>query len=403
MRRTHISLLLAVFIVAGCDGTCPPGGAVQQNGRCQDDVSSETDDDDASGPTSADDTDVPDDDLPASPTTTFLGNISFYSREAMDQFCAKYDRIYGDASIVGPEFDDAADFGCLKEVQGSLYVANTKWTSWKLPNLEVVGWGLSISGNADLTSLTPSKLIVVGDTFSISGSPLLSNLDTSSLTIRGGISIASMDGLTDFAIAQTEHMYGSVSFSACANLESIDLSRVSIDAENVSVVGLPALRQFHGVGVDSVDGYTYVFSNPLLALIDLSSLQEMSTHAFFGNAPDLVLKLDNLAVVHLGLSVPTGLAGLSVDKLTTVEGPLSIGTTNLVGLDSFGALRRIDGDLTISGNSLLTSVAGLSNVEDIGGNVSITSNGLLGDVAAQALVDAIGRENIAGTVSIYDN
>lgn len=426
-------------VVIACGDECPPGEGLDAEGTCRllafeggtDDGSatSETDeapstDGDTDEPGGSD-SDVPDDGLPTSPSTTFLGNISFYTPESMQQFCAKFDRVYGDVSIAGPLVDDDVHFDCLEEVQGYLSVTETRWTSWHLRGLRVVGRNLSISSNDRLASFAPSQPLVVGGDVSFQGSPDLADLSLADLTVRGGLTLSAMDGLTSFAMSQADPMRGPLNLTSCGALRSIDLSGVQFFAEQVTIAGMSALEDLDLGGVYGETPYIQVYSNPLLGSvslgglsgrvetasvfanpeleqIDLGGVSSLGALSVFSNGAALMIDLRALETLSGSLTVPqTGV--LRVDSLRDIGQDLSISSTQLVDLASFASVRTVGGRLSITSNDLLTSVTGLAGIESVSGDVDISWNDLLGDAAAQALVDAIGEENIGGTVTVRGN
>ena len=90
-------------------------------------------------------------------------------------------------------------------------------------------------------------------------------------------------------------------------------------------------------------------------------------------------------------------------SLAQVDG-LEVATCDsLVDLSTFAALRVVDGDLVLDGNTSLTDVSALSGIEEIHGDLILRGNTSLADADAQALVTAIGEENVSGTVTLEDN
>ena len=63
----------------------------------------------------------------------------------------------------------------------------------------------------------------------------------------------------------------------------------------------------------------------------------------------------------------------------------------------------MDGDLFLWGNASLLSVSDLDGIQQLGGDLNISNDTSLGTDAAEALRDAIGTDNIGGTITIAGN
>jgi len=97
----------------------------------------------------------------------------------------------------------------------------------------------------------------------------------------------------------------------------------------------------------------------------------------------------------------TSLADLSC--LQTVGGNLSIVWSDLTSAQGLENLTSITDDLVILENSGLADVGALHGIQTVGGDFMVMDNPSLSAADAQALLDAIGAENVGGTVTIMGN
>ena len=61
------------------------------------------------------------------------------------------------------------------------------------------------------------------------------------------------------------------------------------------------------------------------------------------------------------------------------------------------------GGLTISENAVLTDLGGLFGLTSIGGDLQVTGNASLTEEEVASFIDAVGEENIAGSIYAGEN
>jgi hypothetical protein len=169
---------------------------------------------------------------------------------------------------------------------------------------------------------------------------------------------------------------------------------VSVDYGGHSALLLPSLTDVSGwFRLDDNSGLLTV-ETPMLeaaAFISISQSSSLSLVSFptLTSCPYVHLEEnDSLAVIDLPLLTSTDLLLWSNDALETVDGFPSL---------------SVLGELQMSTNSSLTDVTGLHDVTAIVGDLTVADNPSLPTSAAEALRDAIGIENIGGTITISGN
>jgi hypothetical protein len=239
-----------------------------------------------------------------------------------------------------------------------------------------IGGSLDIGtgpGMEAITDLTPLEdLVEVAEFLSIQGSMTtlngLHNLVSvgNSFTITGANQLTDLTGLTSLQSVGNLHLVGLVSLTSLSGLSS--LAAVGF----LNLENLPFLTDFSGMPA-AVDIETLVITNTQ----QLTSLD---------GAP----AMSNLRLLALnGNQALNDLNGLSASTfLTDPPDDAAIGITsnnallNLIGLP---AVERI-GSLNISGNSALTSLAGLENLVEVWSSLSVQENSFLADCSMLATV-----------------
>ncbi len=61
------------------------------------------------------------------------------------------------------------------------------------------------------------------------------------------------------------------------------------------------------------------------------------------------------------------------------------------------------GDVTLDGNTTLTSLDGLFNIRSIGGDLNISNNPALSQAEIDRFIAALGAENVAGMIYMSGN
>ncbi|MBX2799890.1 MAG: hypothetical protein KTR31_19580 [Myxococcales bacterium] len=294
-----------------------------------------------------------------------------------------------------PALQELAETNAVVRIDGDLRIERTglrQLDHWAFQFLETLGGSLRIVDNPELASVegftllpeAPGDLVVADD-------PLLRG-------VTGFDNLRRVGG--DLVLARNEGMEQLTGF---VNLTAVDGTLTLDDLPELRsanpLVGLSELVEVGGLGVLRL---------PVSRFDALPALHTVSGDLRFEDNDDLddIDGFDALETLVGTLSVvmhPTldGLGGLS--ELTALGG-LQL-QDNLV-LDDLSALAQIvaiTGDAEVRDNGGLTTLAPLHGVGSVGGAVTVTGNDRLSDAAASAWIDAIGPENIGGTVTVKDN
>lgn len=336
-------------------------------------------------------------------STALLGDISFYTADAVAAFCDRYDRVYGAVTIMSSGITDEQDFSCLLEVHGPLNVIGTAWTRWHLPNLRRVYGDLQITDHEDLASVEFGSELTLDGALIMTRLPGLAAVDASRLMTRGSIQLSEIPLLPSFTLAHGEPATGRVDFTNLAGMETIDLSGIQMKVDRLDLRGMPSLVSLDGAGLWGTPDTVSINLEPQpdsSVQVDLPGLTEMGrTSISLGEGAEL--GLDGVRVVHGDLifwlmELP------SLPNLTDIDGDLQIESTKLIDLDELSSVRTIGESLMVSYNDSLVSISGLHGVTRVGGRLEIYSNESLPRGAPRALVDAIGEENIGGSIYASD-
>ena len=225
-----------------------------------------------------------------------------------------------------------------------------------------------------------------------------------------------MDG--NFSVSET----GAHDFSGLDSIRRVRGALVLMDS-SATLEGLDALATVGGtLRLSNVDR--------VRDLQGLSGLTEIGGHLRIEDAPALTslsgmtalrnitasVWLERTEVASLApLQTVLAVGGVRLDtnsQLTSTAGlPPVIELSELVlhwnsslaeltGLDT---VRSVTGDLAVDGHVELDSLMELMEIGSVGGNFSVQNNTVLSDADGEALRDAIGSENIAGTITIGGN
>jgi hypothetical protein len=172
-------------------------------------------------------------------------------------------------------------------------------------------------------------------------------------------------------------------------------------ARPTNFTGLAALRT---VGGDVAVG-TSTGGSTLTEISGLNALETIGGALSFSYIDELRY-IDGLTSLQ-SVGGEVGFSGnelAGMPGLSALEscGGLWISNTELRDLDNFASLTTIDGDLQIYSNYYLATVTGLHNVTAVTGIFNLSVNAEITPAEAEALRDAIGVENITGTVTIIE-
>ncbi|RRA98125.1 putative Ig domain-containing protein [Larkinella rosea] len=287
------------------------------------------------------------------------GDVVLSSQEKIDAFPAGCTNLPGSLNIFGDDVSSLSALSGLQSIGGYLSIGETPGlvNLTGLDNLTAVGGDFFILGNASLKSLTGlGKLIRIEGVARITANPQLTNLTgLDNLTAVGGyLGIDNNDLLN--------------SLTALEKLKSLKSLDISYNPKLSSLTGLENLS--------TVTEYLTISSNDVLN--NLTALSKLTSLGGLGvvNNPQLIslTGLDNITTLTKGSLLITSnerLTSLSaLSKLTRMDmDPVSViysitidnspGLTNLTGLDN---LVDFQGDLYITKNDNLVSLAALSKL-----------------------------------------
>jgi hypothetical protein len=182
-------------------------------------------------------------------------------------------------------------------------------------------------------------------------------------------------------------------FSGFESLTSIT-GNLEIE-ENAKLNSLATLSSLATVGKLLI-----IHLNPLIT--NLQGLEKLGSIPINLRNNGLNLSTRSVAPSIVGLSVSgnsslTSLTGLS--SVTSIgTGGLELGSTALTSLAGLSSLQTVDGDVTIYGNSSLPNLVGLNAVTSISGALRLNNNAILANITALSSLTAIG-----GLLLIQDN
>lgn len=279
---------------------------------------------------------------------------------------------------------------------------------------------------SDCINLTVGMTIGVGSGASdITNIDALSNLQTTSnsIFIRNNPGLTNLNGLSNLTSIGLELTIENN--DALTDLTGLD--NVSFIQGWFHVEGNQNLTSLNGIGpFPTLNSYLYIDGNP--SLTDLSALSSLTSVGGFliiinNNSLTAINGLNSLTQVVAGPSGPgflyigdnnamttlNGFANLTsvsnnfeieynnslqtlnaFSNLTTVGSASTnkmviSGLPNLLSIDDFGSLTSVAGNLQITDNDALASLAGLTNPFTIGGTLTITGNSSLSQCEAAAV------------------
>jgi hypothetical protein len=347
--------------------------------------------------------------LPA--LTTIGEDARLGAGTAIDRLSAPALTIIGGSLIVGDWTDSELDLRGLAAIGGDLHAPQAPQAA-QLPALVVVDGDVELG--AALTTVALPALTTVGGTLALD-SPTLATVALPRLRNVGALRVAS-PLVTTLALPRLTTA-GSLQLAAAAlaTLELPALTAVGaelvVDASALAELRLPALQQAPAVVVGGSPALARIEA-PLLAavddrlelrgtaLADLSGFPQLAAAgdvALVGN-PHLVrvdaaltaldglllegnpslAALDGLAAVtaieHLHVAGNPALASLEGLHHVATAGDVVIDDNGIVTMEGLRSLHDVAGDLSISGNGALTSLAGLARLSRVGAALGIDGN-----------------------------
>lgn len=338
----------------------------------------------------------------------------------------------------------------LSIVTGNVVVvANPDVTSLDaLASLRKVGSGVVVEANQSLTSIaalggltTFQSMSIVGNEVlaDLSGFETFTDLHNVSLGIMANPSLTSVHGLQNVTAIKTLGIDNNPALVSVADLGALRSAAVIDVSSNVALpsLELPALQTVSVRVVVNQNAELASVSLPVLtslgesiqvdyngALATVTTPELVLTGAYIARANASLTTISSpklaFATLDVILNTAPGLTSVDFTNLTTIGGELQIASVPLADLSGFakvsslgshldieacgaltdftglGPIARVPGNLTISGNAQLSSLAGLGMTE-VGGNLTITSNPNLPLAAAQSFASGI---SVGGTTTI---
>ncbi len=372
--------------------------------------------------------------------------------------CAEGNAIEGDLILEGLDLTDArlAELDCLCAVGGNLLITGTGLTDLTalrslesagslevvdntlletldgLSALATVDGPLQVARNASLARIEGLSALTSTGPLSLIELPVVNFRGLESLVTVGGDltldqlpNIVSMQGLSaldfvdgNFLVSNTgDHDFSGLNrirrvrnaFVVADSLATLDgLDSLATVGGTVQLQRVSQLRDLNGLsGLSGIGGHLRIEDAGLLNSISgMNSLQGISGSVWLERT-----NVGSLAPLQTTLSV----GGLRLDtnpELTSTAGmPPVIALSELVlhwnasldELTGLNTVRTIEGDLMIDGHVQLGSLVDLMDVISVGGDLSVQNNTVLSGADGEALRDAIGEENIGGTITISGN
>jgi hypothetical protein len=292
---------------------------------------------------------------------------------------------------------------------------------WTYPGCKAIAGELTINGS-DITNLNGlSGLFSVEGNLSVGslingGNPLLDHIEgLNNLNFVGGSliialnnSLTSLEGLGGLnAVAGDLHIRNNCSLADLSGLGNLtNIGGTLFIENNVALTHLSGLDNLNSIAGDLYIGYNLL----------LTSLEGLSNVTFTGGEISIYFNnhLTNLnglegltstgALYIMGNSVLSDLSGL--ENLESIDGSLWIGginpqssNTSLISLTGLSKLTSVGKNLVINYNPNLTSLIGLNQLKSIGGKLSLHFNDKLTSLSG---LDSISAGSISG-LDITDN
>jgi hypothetical protein len=284
-----------------------------------------------------------------------------------------------------------------------------------------VAGSVVVADDPALTALLGGdELTTVGGDIALANLPLLAQLGsfTALAEVGGNIELTGLGKLEqirnwDGLESLDGHLWirgnaGLEDISAFPHLVSIGHG-LSID-DNPALAGLTGFLQLESVGALGIPGVdadlTFIGDTQLTntAFNPVGAQQFCVPRGQVDQKEDAFDSIETLG--GLRFSGDDALAALpQMPCLTAIAGDLRIEGNSglLVAQDSSLAVKTIGGTLSFESNPLVTSLAGLLDIESVGADFSVVDNVTLPTAEATALRDAIGVADIGGTVTISGN
>jgi len=355
---------------------------------------------------------------------TLDGDLDITDVDDMKGFCDDFTVLDGDL-LIGGEVTSVEELSCLVEVTGDIVVQEDgALEELALPNLVLLGDDLTVLNNQVLRVIDFPVLTHVDDDIYVLDADGLEAIRMPSLVRAGDdLKLFYNGGLSELDLDSLEEVYGYLHFRANAELVTLsmpalkhsDIDFIIEDHTLLETVSLPAfvdsradVRMSNNVALTTVDLSAFVeaemgltFGRNAIPSFSLPVLESVGGN-FTVTENDSIESFSAPALVSIG-------AGLELSQNESLVEPdlsalESVGYATLRGngfehVDGLAALRTVEQTLAITDNSQLVRLDGLHGVESVGGDLEVRANRVLDSSEVDALVEAIGEDNIAGSVS----
>ncbi|MDW3194228.1 MAG: hypothetical protein R8G66_17775 [Cytophagales bacterium] len=309
-------------------------------------------------------------------------DVYLFSQEQVNEFVArKVTHLRGSLTIFGDDISDLRGLGIISSIEGSLMIGNTQIRNVDVfSNLTRLDERLEISSNYNLENLNGFNQIG-----SLGG-------QLKSVQVYDNPKLTTINQFNEFAIFKE-----GVSIWSNESLTDVDFSGL-IEAGVVSIQSNPLLSDLSGFSQLRQVGHLSVANSPVITTLTDLHLERVESLQISG--------LSNLANLN-------GLESITEVELIYIEGnPL------ITEIDEFRELTELSGELSLSGNTSLTTVdfnrlnyvghlhlnetqledfSGFSALREVGGDLSLSSNDRLPDL------DDLPVSEIHGTLSLWGN
>jgi len=327
---------------------------------------------------------------------SITGNVVLTSLAGLDNVIS----IGGDLSIDdNPVLTSLTGLEGLTSIGGILFISGNSLTSLMgLVNLDSIGGDLIIFYNYALTSLTGLEGLT-----SIPGNLVISinNSLTSLAGLENATSVGNLEIKYNNALTSLEGLYGLTSISGHLDIRY-----------NPVLVSL--------TGLDNIDAGSltdlYISNNTLLSTCEVQSICDYlanpnGTVNIYNNAigcnnpPEVANACGN------GLPCPpfgnyyfvtqNEIDNFSINYpgCTILEGEVIINGDDITNLNGLSVLTSIAGNLIITENNILTSLAGLEGLTSIG-NIGISGNIALNNLTGLEGLTSVGNIEIWGNIAL---
>lgn len=296
------------------------------------------------------------------------------SSEALTEFCAQYDAVYGNLTVRIEAATNLDELSCLQKVGGHLRLDDMEsLTELSLPLLDQVNGDLNVQANGALEQLDLPKLREVGGSVAIQYLRELDSLELPRLRSVGGFLTIYNTTLTEIVLPELETIGDPE-----AGLGHVFYVRVNTDLLRLEV---PRLREVVGVMKISSNHQLVEISMPSLTKLGAGFYLSWTTELDSASFP--VEEIDGFFYLQ-----HTRMRSFSMPCLRRVGGQFAVNWNENLEEAFFPELQLVEGTFDVQNNPELPEnwVDGwLAQLEDDPmGNPRVSNNGLERPVVVDA-------------------